>query len=126
MNVRGNKGVIATGSAQVTGAAVASGSGAQVDFRAAEPPAGSRDGRAATPEEIRDLLARLIEELGRSEHPDRADLAEFAQDAREELESPEPRGGKLRRVARALADAVSGFASLAALAGAIEGAVSEL
>ncbi|GGW39796.1 hypothetical protein GCM10010503_15220 [Streptomyces lucensis JCM 4490] len=127
MNGRSNDGVIATGNAQVRNAVVASGSNARVDFRVTEREADdAADGRTLTPQEISDLLARFIEDLRRSDHPEREDLAEFAQDAREELAAPEPRTGKLRRVAKALVEAVPGFAALASLAVTIEEAVRGL
>ena len=125
MDGRSNDGVIATGNAQITNAAVASGDHARVDFRVEEAtPAG--DGHRMTPQEISELLARLIEELERSDHPDRADLTEFAQDARDELAAPEPRMGKLRRVARALAESVADFAALASAAVTIEEVIGGL
>ncbi|MEU0003657.1 hypothetical protein ABZ079_04940 [Streptomyces sp. NPDC006314] len=127
MDGRSNDGVIATGNAQVRNAVVASGSNARVDFRVTEQEeAQTADGRPLTPQQINDLLARFIEELRRSDHPDRDDLAEFAEDAREELAAPEPRAGKLRRVAKALVEAVPGFAALASLAVTIEEAVRGL
>ncbi|MEV6808007.1 hypothetical protein [Streptomyces sp. NPDC051132] len=125
MDGRSNDGVIATGNAQVRNAVVASGSNARVDFRVTEQPAAG-PGPAPTPAEVSELLARFIEEVRRSDHPERADLAEFAEDAREELAAPEPRTGKLRRVAKALVDAVPGFAALASLAVTIEEAVRGL
>jgi hypothetical protein len=126
MHGRTNDGVIATGNAQVRDTVVASGSNARVDFRVAREEAERAAGRPPTPQEISDLLARFIEELRRSDHPEREDLAEFAEDAREELAGPEPRTGKLRRVAKALVEAVPGFAALASLAVTIEEAVRGL
>ncbi|WP_329133683.1 hypothetical protein [Streptomyces sp. NBC_00670] len=126
MDAHGNNGVIATGNAQVRNVAVASGSNARIDLRVTERKAPDDGARAATPQEISELLARFIEDLRASDHPDREDLAEFAQDAREELAAPEPRTGKLRRVARALAEAVPGFAALSSLAVTIEEAVRGL
>ncbi|AYN41644.1 hypothetical protein D9753_25320 [Streptomyces dangxiongensis] len=127
MDGRSNDGVIATGSAQVRNAVVASGSNARVDFRVTERAAAEGvDGPAPTPQEISELLARFIGELRGSDHPEREDLAEFAEDAREELAAPEPRTGKLRRVARALVEAVPGFTALASLAVTIEEAVRGL
>ncbi|MFH9398476.1 hypothetical protein ACH4JS_01635 [Streptomyces sp. NPDC017638] len=126
MHGRTNDGVIATGNAQVRNTVVASGSNARVDFRVTEEAAERAGGRPPTPQEISALLARFIEELRRSDHPEREDLAEFAEDAREELAGPEPRTGKLRRVAKALVEAVPGFAALASLAVTIEEAVRGL
>ncbi|GAA2735736.1 hypothetical protein [Streptomyces nogalater] len=126
MHQRSNDGVIATGNAQVRNTVVASGSNARVDFRVTEEEPERAGGRPPTPQEISDLLARFVEELRRSDHPEREDLAEFAEDAREELAAPEPRTGKLRRVARALVEAVPGFAGLASLAVTIEEAVRGL
>ncbi|MFF7091702.1 hypothetical protein ACFY9A_04785 [Streptomyces rubradiris] len=126
MHQRSNDGVIATGNAQVRNTVVASGSNARVDFRVTEEEAERAGGRPLTPQEISDLLARFVEELRRSDHPEREDLAEFAEDAREELAAPEPRTGKLRRVAKALVEAVPGFAGLASLAVTIEEAVRGL
>ncbi|MFF5441289.1 hypothetical protein [Streptomyces achromogenes] len=126
MHQRSNDGVIATGNAQVRNTVVASGSNARVDFRVTEDEAEEAGGRPLTPSEISDLLARFVEELRRSDHPEREDLAEFAEDAREELAAPEPRTGKLRRVAKALVEAVPGFAALASLAVTIEEAVRGL
>ncbi|CAL9314096.1 hypothetical protein [Streptomyces sp. SudanB182_2057] len=126
MHQRSNDGVIATGNAQVRNTVVASGSNARVDFRVTEEEAERAGGRPLTPREISDLLARFVEELRRSDHPEREDLAEFAEDAREELAAPEPRTGKLRRVAKALVEAVPGFAGLASLAVTIEEAVRGL
>ncbi|MFG2859474.1 hypothetical protein [Streptomyces sioyaensis] len=85
-----------------------------------------RGGQQHSPQEIGDLLSRLIEELGRSNHPDRADLIQAAEDAREEVASPEPRKGTLRTFAKGLVSAVPGFTALAALAKTIEEAVRGL
>ncbi|MFI9805023.1 hypothetical protein ACIHEJ_11760 [Streptomyces sp. NPDC052301] len=127
MDGRSNDGVIATGNAQVRNAVVASGSNARVDFRVTErEEAPAADGRQPTPQEISELLARFIEDLRRSDHPERDDLAEFAEDAREELTAPEPRTGKLRTVAKALVEAVPGFTALASLAVTIEEAIRGL
>ncbi|WP_181793204.1 hypothetical protein [Streptomyces sp. WELS2] len=126
MHQRSNDGVIATGNAQVRNTVVASGSNARVDFRVMEEEPERAGGRPPTPQEISDLLARFVEELRRSDHPEREDLAEFAEDAREELAAPEPRTGKLRRVAKALVEAVPGFTALASLAVTIEEAVRGL
>jgi hypothetical protein len=126
MDTHGNNGISASGGARVSHAVVASGSNARVDFRVTEERAPAAEERPLTPSEISELLARFIEDLRASDHPDREDLAEFAQDAREELAAPEPRTGKLRRVARALTEAVPGFAALASLAVTIEEAVRGL
>ncbi|MEU3405265.1 hypothetical protein ABZ766_15180 [Streptomyces sp. NPDC006670] len=120
-----NNGINATGGSHVVSSAVASGR----DARAAVHTGGSAragDGRQQSPEEIRELVSRLIEELGRSDHPDRADLIEVAEDAREELTSENRRTGKLRMLARTLVSAVAGFSALASLARPIEEAVRGL
>ncbi|MEB8340061.1 hypothetical protein [Streptomyces endophyticus] len=126
MDGRSNDGVIATGNAKVTHTVVASGSNARVDFRTVAPTDGAGGSERLTPAQISELLARLIEELNASDHPERADLAEFAQNARDELAAPEPRLGALRRMARSLVDAVPGFAALASLTVTIEEAVRGL
>ncbi|MFE3581559.1 hypothetical protein [Streptomyces vinaceus] len=123
--MRNNDGIIATGGSQVVSSAVASGRNA----RAAVHSGGSTevgDGRRRSPEEIRELVARLIDELGRSDHPDRADLIEIAEDAREELAAENRRLGKLRMLARTLVSAVAGFTALASLAQPVEEAVRGL
>ncbi|MFF3919423.1 hypothetical protein ACFYZB_39545 [Streptomyces sp. NPDC001852] len=120
-----NQGIIATGGSQVVGNAVASGDHAKAEVRDSGLTQ-SREDRQRTPEEIRELLARLIDELGRSELPDRADLIEGAQDAREELASAAPRVGKLKLIARALVDAVPGVTALASIAATIEEAIRRL
>ncbi|MFD7081730.1 hypothetical protein [Streptomyces sp. NPDC059918] len=123
--MRNNDGIIATGGAQVVSSAVASGRNAQAAVHAGGSTEAG-DGRQWSPEEIRELVSRLIDELGRSDHPDRADLIEIAQDAREELASENRRMGKLRMLARTLLSAVAGFTALASLAQPIEEAVRGL
>ncbi|MFI5671407.1 hypothetical protein [Streptomyces sp. NPDC051704] len=123
--MRNNDGIIATGGSNVVSSAVASGRNAQVEIRSSGPT-GVGDGRQRSPGEIRDLVSLLIEALGRSDHPDRADLIETAQDAREELASDSPRMGKLRMLARALLSAVAGFTALVSLAEPIEEAIRGL
>ncbi|MCX4625777.1 hypothetical protein [Streptomyces sp. NBC_01443] len=123
--MRRNDGIIATGGSNVISAAVASGRNAQAEVSTS----GSTqvgEGRRQSPQEIRDLVSRLIDELRRSDHPDRADLIETAEDAREELASESPRLGKLRTLARALLSAVAGFTALASLAVPIEEAIRGL
>ncbi|QLJ05259.1 hypothetical protein HZZ00_32375 [Streptomyces sp. NEAU-sy36] len=120
-----NHGIIATGGSQVAGNAVASGSNAKAEVQGGGPVQSAGD-RQYTPEEIGGLLTRLIEELGRSAHPERADLIEAAQDARDELGSPAPRVGKLKLISRALVDAVPGVTALASLAATIEEAIRAL
>ncbi|MFJ6788199.1 hypothetical protein ACWDBF_28195 [Streptomyces angustmyceticus] len=114
-----NNGITATGGSNVVGNAVASGRNAKADVRNSGLTQ-SDGGRQPTPQEIGDLLTRLIDELGRSEHPERADLIEAAEDAREEVTSAEPRKGKLKLFAKALVGAVPGFTALASLAVTIE------
>ncbi|WP_406186863.1 hypothetical protein [Streptomyces sp. NBC_01006] len=123
--MRSNDGIIASGGSQVVSSAVASGRNARVEVHSS----GSTqvgDGRQRSPQEIRDLVSRLIEELGRSDHPERADLIEIAEDAREELAAENPRMGKLRLFARALLSAVAGFTALVSLAEPIEEAIRGL
>lgn len=120
-----NKGVIASGGSHVAGVAVASGEKSKAEVRESgviQPGAAA----GQSPQEIRDLLTRLIEELGRSDLPERSDLIEAAQDAQEELGSAEPRLGKLRLFARTLRSAVADVASLGTLAITIEQAVHGL
>ncbi|WP_030410286.1 hypothetical protein [Streptomyces sp. NRRL S-1448] len=121
--MRSNDGIIATGGSNVVGSAVASGRNAKAEARNV---AQSDGGRQRSPEEIAELLSRLIDELGRSEHPDRADLIEAAEDAREELAAETPRMGKLKLFARALVGAVPGFTALTSLAVTIEEAIRGL
>ncbi|MFK0044066.1 hypothetical protein ACIQU4_08160 [Streptomyces sp. NPDC090741] len=123
--MRSNEGIIATGGSQVVSSAVASGRNAHAEVHSS----GSTqigDGRQRSPQEIRDLFSRLIDELGRSDHPDRADLIEIAEDAREELASENRRMGKLRMLARMLLSAVAGFTALVSLAEPIEEAIRGL
>ncbi|MFB7664395.1 hypothetical protein ACFC1R_10685 [Kitasatospora sp. NPDC056138] len=120
-----NDGIIASGGANVVGSAVASGKQSRAvarDITVSQPP----EGRQQSPQEIRDLLARLIDELGRSDHPDREGLIDVARDAREELDAPTPRRSKLAVLAGALTRAVAGLTPLAALAVAIEQAIQGL
>ncbi|QTD97057.1 hypothetical protein [Streptomyces cyanogenus] len=120
-----NYGITATGGSHVAGNAVASGANAKADVRDSGP-ARSEEDRRLTPQEIGDLLAQLIEELRRSEHPGSADLIEAAQDAREELDSEAPRVGKLKLFSRALVDAVPGVTALTSLATTIQQAIHRL
>ncbi|MFD8389965.1 hypothetical protein ACFV2N_12395 [Streptomyces sp. NPDC059680] len=120
-----NHGIIATGGSQVVGNAVASGRNAKADVRDSGLVQ-SGEVRQRTPQEIGDLLGRLIDELGRSGHPERADLIEAAQDARDELGSEAPRVGKLKLFSRALVDAVPGVTAMASLAATIEEAIHRL
>ncbi|WP_327701618.1 hypothetical protein [Streptomyces decoyicus] len=120
-----NNGITATGGSNVVGNAVASGRNAQAEVRDSGLSQ-SDGGGQRSPQEIGVLLSRLIDELGRSEHPERADLIEAAEDAREELASEAPRKGKLKLFARALVGAVPGFTALASLAVAIEEAIRGL
>ncbi|KUN19424.1 hypothetical protein AQJ11_32125 [Streptomyces corchorusii] len=120
-----NYGITATGGSHVVGNAVASGSNAKADVRDSGPAQFGED-RRLTPREIGDLLAQLIDELRRSEHPGSADLIEAAQEAREELGSEEPRLGMLRMFSRALVDAVPGVTALTSLAATIQEAIQRL
>ncbi|MFI0904705.1 hypothetical protein ACH4TE_14355 [Streptomyces sioyaensis] len=120
-----NNGIIANGGSNVVGNAVASGRNASAEVRGSGLNQ-TGGGQQHSPQEIGDLLSRLIEELGRSDHPDRADLIEAAEDAREEVASPAPRKGKLRTFAMGLVTAVPGVTALAALAKTIEEAVRGL
>ncbi|MEU7430148.1 hypothetical protein AB0B07_04600 [Streptomyces sioyaensis] len=120
-----NNGIIASGGSNVVGSAVASGRNASVEVGDSTLNQ-TGGGQQHSPQEIGDLLSRLIEELGRSNHPDRADLIQAAEDAREEVASPEPRKGTLRTFAKGLVSAVPGFTALAALAKTIEEAVRGL
>ncbi|RXS86332.1 hypothetical protein EST92_05805 [Streptomyces sp. TM32] len=119
-----NDGIIATGGSNVVGNAVASGRDAKAEVQ--NNGLNQADGGQRSPQEIGDLLSRLIDELGRSAHPDRADLIEVAEDAREEVVSPAPRKTKLSVLATGLVAAVPGFTALAALAKTIEEAVRGL
>ncbi|MFJ5677740.1 hypothetical protein [Streptomyces sp. NPDC093097] len=120
-----NNGISASGGSNVVGNAVASGKGAKAEVR--YTGAGQDDdGRQRSPQEIGDLLAQLIDRLQQSDHPEREDLIEAAQDAREELASETPRRGKLKLFARALVDAVPRFTALASLAVTIEQAIHGL
>ncbi|MFG2617484.1 hypothetical protein ACGFXC_07640 [Streptomyces sp. NPDC048507] len=123
--MRNNDGIVATGGSQVVPSAVASGRSARAEVRSS----GSTeigDGGRPPAHEIRDMVSRLIDELGRSDHPDRADLIEIAEDAREELGSEGRRLGKLRMLARALLSAVTGFTALVSLAQPIDEAIRAL
>ncbi|MFI0712324.1 hypothetical protein ACH4SK_17075 [Streptomyces inhibens] len=120
-----NDGIIATGGSNVVGNAVASGRNAKAEVRDSGLTQ-SDGGRQRSPQEIGELLSRLIDELGRSDHPERADLIEATEDAREELAAEAPRVGKLRLFARTLMGAVSGFTGLASLAVTIEEAIHGL
>lgn len=124
MTDRHNEGIIAGGQARVTGNAVASGEHSRAAVYNAAAP--EEPQQQLTPEQIRELLARLVEELARSERADRADLIEAAEDAREELAAPAPKLGKLKMLAAGLGRAVAGVTSLATLAEAIERAVHGL
>ncbi|GAA2612440.1 hypothetical protein OHU45_08035 [Streptomyces tubercidicus] len=123
--MRRNDGIIATGGSNVVGNAVASGKNAKAEVRDSGLTQYG-DGRQPQPMDLDKLLSRLIDELGRSDHPERDDLIEAAEDAREEATSEEPRKGKLKVFARALVAAVPGFTALASLAVAIEEAIHGL
>ncbi|MFI1199918.1 hypothetical protein ACH4VR_10740 [Streptomyces sp. NPDC020883] len=121
-----NNGITATGGSSVVGNAVASGKNAKAEVHNAGPGQAEGPRQQRTPQEIAELLDQLVDALGRSEHPERADLIEAAQDAREELSTESPRRGKLRLLARALVDAVPGFTALTSLAVTIEEAIHGL
>ncbi|MGW2417694.1 hypothetical protein ACWC0C_00295 [Streptomyces sp. NPDC001709] len=122
-----NNGIIATGGSNVTGNAVASAENAKADVSIRDSVLNqSGNDPRRTPQEIGDLFTRLIDELGQSEHPDRADLIEAAQDARDELGSETPRVGKLKLLSRAIVDAVPGFTALTSLAVTIEEAIRRM
>ncbi|MGV4984312.1 hypothetical protein ACVB8X_04010 [Streptomyces sp. NRAIS4] len=122
-----NNGIIATGGSNVTGNAVASAENAKADVSIRDSVLNqSGNDPRRTPQEIGDLFTRLIDELGQSEHPDRADLIEAAQDARDELDSETPRVGKLKLLSRAIVDAVPGFTALTSLAVTIEEAIRRM
>ncbi|MFB7503475.1 hypothetical protein [Streptomyces broussonetiae] len=125
--MRKNNGIIAAGGSNVTGNAVASAENAKAEVTIRDSALNHSGGDPQrTPEEIGDLFTRLIDELGRSEHPDRTDLIEAAQDARDELGSETPRVGKLKLLSRAIVDAVPGFTALTSLAVTIEEAIRRL
>src|SRR4051794_23413312 len=111
--MRSNDGIVATGGSNVVGNAVASGRNAKAEVRDSGLTQPADGGGQRSPQEIGAMLSRLIDELGRSEHPERADLIEAAEDAREELAAEAPRKGKLKVFAQALVSAVPGFTALA-------------
>ncbi|MFE1172513.1 hypothetical protein [Streptomyces sp. NPDC058773] len=123
--MRRNDGIIATGGSNVVGNAVASGKNAKAEVRDSGLTHYG-NGQQPSSEDLGTLLTQLIDELGRSEHPERDDLIEAAEDAREEATAETPRKGKLKVFARALVAAVPGFTALASLAVAIEEAVKGL
>lgn len=125
MNMKDNKGIAASGNARVTGSAVASGNHARAEVRN-EAPALPGDAERLSPEQIRDLLTRLIEEAGQAGLEDPAAVVEMAEDARAELEAPRPRLGKLRGMAEWLSKAVEKLEPLASLAVTIERAIHGL
>ena len=125
MSSRENKGIIAGGGARVTGNAVASGDSARAEVRNEAPPQPEETAQLS-PEQIRDLLTRLIAEASRAGLPDPAAVTETAEEARAELEAPEPRLGKLRAAAQWLAAALKDIEPLASLAVTIERAIHGL
>ncbi|MFK0293339.1 hypothetical protein ACIQU6_23070 [Streptomyces sp. NPDC090442] len=126
MQRKNNGGIVAGGGANVVGNAVASGENSKAEVHHVAVGADGGDGRSRSPQEIGELLAQLIGQLRESDHPDRDDLVEAAQDAREELASESPRRGKLKFFARSLVDAVPRFTALASLAVTIEQAIHGL
>ncbi|MFB7629699.1 hypothetical protein ACFC0M_01920 [Streptomyces sp. NPDC056149] len=126
MQRKNNGGIVAGGGANVVGNAVASGENSKAEVHHVSVGAEGDDGRPRSPQEIGELLAQLIEQLRESDHPERDDLVEAAQDAREELASESPRRGKLKFFARSLVDAVPRFTALASLAVTIEQAIHGL
>jgi hypothetical protein len=113
-----NRGIMASGNAVVSGNAVASEHAQAIVLGAPQPQ--------PTPEQISVLLSHFISELARSDRPDRAELAEAADEACQELATPTPRLARLRILAKGLASAVAGATSLATLAAQIEQAIHGL
>jgi hypothetical protein len=113
-----NHGIFASDNAVVTGNAVAAGHGQAMISGAPQSQ--------ATPEQISILLRQFITELARSDRPDRSELAEAADEARQELAAPAPRMARVRILSKGLASAVAGAASLATLATQIEQAIHGL
>lgn len=113
-----NHGIFATDNAVVTRNAVASGHG-QATISVA-PQA------QATPEQISNMLRQFITELAHTDRPDRSELAQAADEAKQELAAPSPRLARLRILSKGLASAVAGAASLATLATQIEQAIHGL
>lgn len=77
-----NQGIMASGGAGVSHVAVASGTGAHASVATTAP---------ASVDQIGALLRQFVDELSRSEHADKAELAATAEEAREELAAPAPR-----------------------------------
>lgn len=113
-----NQGIMAGGDVTVTNSAIAVGFGAH---------AARSGGQGQTPDtQLTALLDEFIRELARSRHPDRNDLTELAEEARQELAAPTPRIPRLKALASGLAVAVGGITSLATLAAQIEAAIRGL
>jgi len=108
-----NQGIMADRGAIISHVAVASGTGAHASVATAP----------ASTYQVGVLLRQFVDELSRSEHADKAELAATAEEAYEELGAPAPRWARLKVLASGLAAAVRGTGSLAALAVQIEKAV---
>lgn len=113
-----NQGIIAGGDITVSNSVVAAG------FRANATSSGGQ-GQAPYPQ-LAALFDDFIRELARTGHPDRDDLTELAQEARQELEAPVPRMPRLKALANGLAAAVAGVTSLATLAARIDATIRGL
>lgn len=113
-----NQGIIAGESVIITGSVVAAGPMARAESF------GDRGHMGDT--QLAALLDEFIRELARTHHPDRDDLAELAQQARQELAAPSPRIPKIKVLVNGLASAVAGVTSLATLVAGIEGAIRGL
>lgn len=109
-----NQGIMAGGGAIVSHVAVASGTGANASVATTA---------AVSADQVGALLRQFVDELSRSGHADKAELAATAEEACEELAAPAPRWARLKVLASGLAAAVRGTGSLAALAVQIEKAV---
>ncbi|WP_335979300.1 hypothetical protein [Streptomyces sp. CA2R106] len=122
-----NNGIQASGGANVAGNAVASGLDARAEVTLTDSEVHQTAPRPpGTPEEISALLGRLVDELARSGRPDRDDLIDLAEAARDTLAAPAPRLSTLRALSRALADALPGATALATLATTIADAIRRL
>lgn len=124
-SMRDNKGVVASGHANVVGNAIATGHGRATvanDSHAQTPERQS----GLSPEQIQALLRELTDALAEADHPMRAELTDAVEDASEELDKPAPRLGKLRFFAQNLTGAVASASALADLAAKIEAAIRAL
>lgn len=112
-----NHGIVASGTAVVSGNALASGQGARAVVAAAP---------RASAEEIATLLRQFIGELSRSGHAERAELVATAEEACQELAEPTPRLARLKILASGMVAALKGAGLLSALALQIEQAIHGL